>query len=379
VNHEQPAVNPGKRKTGILGLALRVFTVFIAIVTLIAGWVAMFNPAKFWFLAVTGLGFPFLFTINFILFIFWMLRRRMIAILPLAVFLMTLVKIPNVFQLHLNNSKPDFVEGQSPEIKVMSYNVRLFDLYNWSHNLQTRLKIFDFFSNEQPAILCLQEFYTDDKEFNNVKELKEILRAGNLHVEYPITLNKTEHWGIATYSIYPIVGKGVITFDQKSANVCIYTDIKINDDSLRVYNCHLQSVKLGNKEYQFIENFGQEEPETVERTRYIVTRLKKAFIKRARQSDLIAAHISSCPYPVILCGDFNDTPLSYTYNTISQNLTDAWRESGNGVGATYLGPIPGLRIDYIFHNNKVVSYNYNTHSIRLSDHDPISATIIIKP
>ncbi|MBK6641784.1 MAG: hypothetical protein IPG39_11360 [Bacteroidetes bacterium] len=91
----------------------------------------------------------------------------------------------------------------------------------------------------------------------------------------------------------------------------------------------------------------EQDEETVARTRNILKRLKKAFIKRAAQADMISKHIGTSPYPVIVCGDFNDTSLSYTYKTISAGLLDAFRESGSGMGSTYTGPIPGLRIDYI--------------------------------
>lgn len=362
-----------------MGITLRILTVLLSFLTVLSGWVALFNPAKYWLLAVTGLGFPILFVVNFLVFIFWLIQRKPIATVAFLAILITIIKLPYVLQFNTKTSNRKFTEGQSPEVKIMSFNVRLFDLYNWTHNQQTRLKIFDFLSSAQPDILCLQEFYTDNKEFNNLKEMKEIMKKGEVHSDFPITLNKSEHWGIITYTTFPIVNKGTLTFDSKSANSCIYTDIKVNNDTLRIYNCHLQSVKLGNKEYEFIENPGEDNKESIKRTFSIVSRLKKAFIKRASQARQIAEHIKTCPYPIVLCGDFNDTPLSYTYKQISDLLTDTWRESGNGIGSTYRGPIPGLRIDYIFHNERVFADNFKVNNLNLSDHDPVSATIIIKP
>jgi endonuclease/exonuclease/phosphatase family metal-dependent hydrolase len=372
---------PKISKTGKFGLLFRAFTIVFSITALLSAYVSMFNPAKYWFIAITGLGFPILFAGNIFLLIIWGMRRRKLAFLPLAVFVLTLMKIPAIYQMDESRKKPDYIEGQSDELKVMSYNVRLFDLYNWTHNITTKEEIFRLLDRQKPDILCLQEFYSsEDKNFENEKRLREDLKAQYAHIEYPITLNKTDHWGIATYSSNPIINKGVLYFDKRTANICIFTDINLGTDTIRVYNCHLESVRFGAAEYKFIENLGNEQDdETVARTRNILKRLKIAFIKRAAQADMISKHIGTSPYPVIVCGDFNDTSLSYTYKTISAGLLDAFRESGCGMGSTYTGPIPGLRIDYILHSERFYSYDFEIPNSRLSDHFPILTHMVLQP
>ncbi|MDQ3052243.1 MAG: endonuclease/exonuclease/phosphatase family protein [Bacteroidota bacterium] len=374
-----------EKKDGFLGKLLRIFTVVLAIMTVIAAYGGVFNPAKFWYFAFTSLGFPVLFILNILMVALWLFRGRMIVWIPLLAFLLTAFKIPSMLQWNGFAQKPDFIEGQSEEIRMMSYNVRLFDLYNWSHSNATRANIMNLFEQEQPAILCLQEFYSSErKNENNLKTVIDVMNFKSYHVEYPLSLYGTDHYGIATFSQFPIINKGVLYFDKKTANVCIYTDINILTDTIRVYNCHLQSVRFGEKDYKFIESIGnskEDEPtgeEAAVRTRNILGRLKRAFIKRSEQADLIARHIKESPYPVIICGDFNDTPTSYTYNTISKGLLDAFRESGSGFGTTYAGPIPGLRIDYILHSPVISSYEFRSEKQKLSDHFPISATIVIK-
>ncbi len=151
-------------------------------------------------------------------------------------------------------------------------------------------------------------------------------------------------------------------------------------DTVRVYNCHLQSIRFGAEEYKFLQNLGKDEDEqTVKRTRNILSRLRIAFIKRATQADMIAKHIKKCPYPVIICGDFNDTPLSYTYKKITEGLVDAFRESGSGFGTTYAGPIPGLRIDYLLHSPEISAFNFKITRAKLSDHYPVAANMILRP
>ena len=137
------------------------------------------------------------------------------------------------------------LEEDVAAIKIMSFNVRLFDLYNWSKNKETRQAIFEFIKKENPDIIAFQEFYADDdNEFINVEKLKEILNFPYNDYEFTLTLRKKHHWGIATYSKHKIIGSGHVNFRVKSNNVCIYSDMLINKDTVRVYNMHLQSIHL---------------------------------------------------------------------------------------------------------------------------------------
>jgi endonuclease/exonuclease/phosphatase family metal-dependent hydrolase len=256
--------------------------------------------------------------------------------------------------------------------------VRLFDLYNWSKNKETRKAIFDFINKEKPDIIAFQEFYADDdNEFINIDSLKAMLNLPHEDYEFTLTLRKKHHWGIATFSKYKIVGSGHVNFRVKSNNVCIYSDMLINKDTVRVYNMHLQSIHLLKEDYKFIDALGKDSVEIDEYkgSRKIAGRLKRAFIKRAEQVDSVAKSLKNSPYPVIVCGDFNDTPASYTYHTMTNELTDAFVEAGKGWGKTYIGIFPSYRIDYILHSNDFEAFNYITHQEKLSDHYAISCRI----
>ena len=369
---------------GIFSRLFALFTVGVAVLTIISGMGGMFDPGRFWYIAFTALGFPVLFILNLILLFLVLFRQKPYAWVPLAALLITIIRLPSMYQWSGSSEKPDFTEGQSQEIPLVSFNVRLFDLYNWSNSNQTKSKILNFFETKQPKILCIQEFFTSTgrKNEDNVRKLAELLNLKSHHTEYPIHLNGMDYWGIGTFSVFPIVNKGVIYFDKKTANICIFSDIKIDSDTIRVYNCHLQSVRFGEKEYEFLENLNKEEDapggeETALRTRNILYRLKKAFIKRSVQVNLVRRHIQESPYPVVVCGDFNDTPSSYTYRTISDGLLDAFRESGSGLGSTYAGPIPGLRIDYILHSPRFQSYGFAVTREKMSDHFPLSTNLIL--
>ena len=135
---------------------------------------------------------------------------------------------------------------------------------------------------------------------------------------------------------------------------------------------HLQSIAFSKDDYKYIDDLQNDvETEDIEHSKSIINRLKRAYIKRAKQAELIHASIASSPYPVIVCGDFNDTPASYAKNKIATDLEDAFVESGNGFGRSYIGKFPSFRIDYILHSKEFESYHFRTIKEEYSDHYPI--------
>lgn len=258
-------------------------------------------------------------------------------------------------------------------VKVMSYNVRLFDLYNWTHNKETRNKIFNVITDEAPDVMCLQEFYVDDNgEFPTLDTLIKFQQAKNFHVEFTTNLLGKHHWGIATFTKYPIISKGKILFETESNNLCIFTDIKKGKDTIRVYNMHLQSVHLDNADYRLMDSLeGNKKTGDIESSKNILRRLKKGFIKRATQVDQVAESINKCPYPMIVCGDFNDTPNSYVYHTLTNKVEDCFVESGYGFGRTYDRRLTSVRIDYILKSPSFKSFETHTIKEKLSDHYPL--------
>jgi len=157
-------------------------------------------------------------------------------------------------------------------------------------------------------------------------------------------------------------------------NTCIYSDMIIYADTIRVYNVHLASNWFKDSDYFFLQNPQKEKLK--EGISGIVKRMKISYQKRAKETQVIKEHMQTSPFPIILCGDFNDTPLSYAYNNIISNLNDSFLESGKGIGQSFV-KIPALRIDYILHDKKFSSFNYKQHKQELSDHYAISTELTI--
>jgi len=329
------------------------------------------SPEYFWILAFFGLAFPVILLTNILFVFYWLSQWRIQTLFSVLAILLSAKTCLGFFQIDTSSEITS-----NKDVKVMSYNSMLFDLYNWSKNKQSRNLILNFLSEENPDILCLQEFYTSEEinDYNNIDTITSLLKAKNNHTEYTITLRGNDHWGIATFTKYPIIKKGKIDFNTSANNMCIYSDVIINKDTVRIYNMHLQSIRFSKADYTFIDQIQNDSAETKEpiaNTKNILRRLKRAFVKRASQADFINAHIVNCPYKIIVCGDFNDTPASYVYNAIRGDLKDAFIESGNGFEQTYTGKFPRFRIDYILHSKEFTSKNYHHLSKSFTDHYPI--------
>src|SRR4030042_1993229 len=148
--------------------------------------------------------------------------------------------------------------------------------------------------------------------------------------------------------------------------------INFNGDTLRIFNNHLQSIHLNSQNYIFLDSLRlRYNEQQLDEIMDISHRLKDAFVKRSQQADMISEKISASPYPVIICGDFNDTPVSYTYKKIKTGLSDSFIEAGSGIGNTYSGITPALRIDYILHNPGMTALCTERVRLRLSDHYPL--------
>jgi endonuclease/exonuclease/phosphatase family metal-dependent hydrolase len=345
---------------------------YVVIVALLIATVAKYiSPALFWIPAFFGLAFPHLLVLNCVFLLFWLAQLK-----PVSWFgvIALVVAIPTAYR-YVQFSRPSKPTGNKL-LKVTSYNCMLFDLYNWSRNKYSRDSILIALKEIDPDILCLQEFYTSEEkgDFNNTDTVRRLMNMPYYHVEYTTTLRNTDHWGVATFSKYPIVRQGRIVFNTRSNNICIFADVLLGNDTVRVYNLHLQSISFSRQDHKFIEDVSKnKEVDEMAGSTNILRRLKRAFVKRTTQVDLIAMHMRTCRYRIILCGDFNDTAASYAYERLSENLEDAFISKGFGFGKTYAGKWPQFRIDYILHDAKLRCSNYVRSQDTYTDHFPITA------
>ena len=335
------------------------------------------DPTKNSGIAFLGLAYPILVTINLILFFIWFIKRDIFFFPTLILLILGMYHHSRFLQI---NPKISENNSYNEKIKVMSFNVRLFDLYNWTHNEEVKSKIIQLIKKQKPEIICFQEyFYDNNKEFITREIILKELGFEHYHESFTDESNKNSLFGLATFSKFPIINKGSLAFKNDHSNHCMWSDIVCESDTIRVFNTHLGSIRFNNSDYKIIGGKGsplysyQKIPK-----QDIFNRLKIGFSKRAQQITELIPYLKDSPFKRILCSDLNDTPISYAYNQLSNLFTDSFTKSGFGIGGTYIGKVPFLRIDYIWHDKDLDSFNFKTHQNQLSDHKAISVEILLR-
>lgn len=355
-----------------------ILNILAAAALLLAYLAPVINPARVLLPALFGLAYPYLLMLNLVFICFWMIRLKKEILISTIIILVGWNHLNNLLPLNFKSSEIPINVPEEQLIKALSYNVRGFDIYRWHKEPQVKKEIFKFLEMEAPQLLCFQEYYTSTKRGERQRDIAAQLDHLPYHAVYHTSdpANKNG-FGIATYSQYPIIKKSRIPFNS-SFNAAMYTDIKFQYDTLRVFNIHLQSIRFQKDNYAFMDTARLKyNNQQMEEVRAIGSRLKTAFSLRAEQAQMIANYIRESPYPVVVMGDFNDTPQSFAYRRIRKGMHDAFRKSGRGFGNTYVGELPSFRIDYILFSDPLVSRDFKRIKTDFSDHFPITTWLYL--
>lgn len=328
------------------------------------------SPESSAFFAVFGLMYPLLLIINFLFVIAWALLRSKYFLFSLVPILIGFGHLKNNFQLRFTTDHT----AEKNEIRVLTYNVQRFgmdaDEETFNTNNQT---VIDFLNDQNPDIVCLQEYHGKGKTlYEPLQNARTQLGAQSYYYESYFNPRYQQLTGLVIFSKYEAVNKGKLKFEG-TRTFGIYTDVLMGADTVRIYNIHLASIQLKPSDIDFVVNPGQNQDEMGLHALQIYSKLADAFQLREKQMQHLLKELDHCPYPVILAGDFNDTPSSYIYKQITKLLEDTFVKKGNGFSITYGGRIPFLRIDYVMKSQHFDTRTYRRHLVDYSDHYPLSA------
>ncbi len=308
------------------------------------------SPISFPLLSILSLAVPLLIFIHVIFIVYWWIigvKKQFF----LSAFCIVLAIAFSYFPYKFSGK--NVISGNS--FSVMNFNVRLFNRYHWIDHKNVPANFLKFIDQTETDILTIQEYYPSE----------------DLSLDYPYKYifykNDKKDFGQAIYSKYKIINKGSLDFENSSNNA-IFIDVIKNSDTIRVYNLHLES--LGIKERN-IELAGMDENES----KKIIKRLEAAFIKQQAQVEQFIEHKNSCNYKVIICGDFNNTAYSWAYHHVKGDFKDTFLEAGKGFGKTYSFLKYPLRIDFILVDEKFKVNHHQNFNKDLSDHEPILARL----
>ncbi len=338
------------KKLNFLDKIIYLFNCLAALVLLLAYLLPYVAPKQLSFVSVLSLSVPILLLVNVFFSLYWLLKVKRQMILSLVVLLLGFNNVSTLYKFSSSNSA-DF-----SNLSVMSYNVRLFNLYNWIDNPNIVNDIENFISKENADVVAIQEYHPN-KEF-------KLLNYNNKFVSLS---GKKSKYGLAIFSKYKIISKGEIKFNN-STNKAIFSDIVKGKDTLRIYNVHFESLHI-NPDLKHLSEQNKE---------YLVQRIGNRFKLQQEQAELILKHQKSCVYKKIILGDFNNTAYSYIYKQFTANdYNDTFELAGSGFGRTFNFNFFPLRIDFILSDKNIKVNDFISFSNKYSDHYPIMASFSI--
>lgn len=339
---------------------MRFITGFVFLGSLLLFSSVYISPEYFFYVGLLPFLIPFAYLINIFLVGILALSLRKLTFLPLCILLIGYKFALVSFQL---NPKNDQSEG----LKVLTYNTHLFN-YHTGNQGKFESNMFGWLQNHPADVKVFQEFYQDysTSSRNAIKILgKDMGYEHSFHLSEERSNRNSR--GLAIFSKYPIIHEGRV-FGKNKSNGAIFADISFKQDTIRIYNVHLESMNIDSEELENMEGVKRNYQQTLKK-------LNAGSLARSQQLHILLEHIKNSPHPIILLGDLNEVPYSYTYFRLSENLVNAFEIAGRGFGFTYNKILFFLRIDHIFSDPRLKAVQFNTHrEVDYSDHYPVSAT-----
>ena len=322
------------------------FNIVLAVLTFLAYLLPFLAPKAFPFLSVLTLILPFFLILNFFFFVYWLLQFKRYMLLSGLVLLLGITFINRFYKFSETN-----LPKEENDFTLMSYNVRLFNLYEWLPQNDVPEQISKLIEEQKPDILCLQEFSPNEL----------VSKSFNFKYNFTKLYGGKNKYGQAIYSNFKIIDEGEIEFPNSSNNV-IFADIVKGKDTIRVYSMHLQSIKISTDIHEKIDE---------EKSKFIFKRLSEAFTVQQQQAELIKKHFEDCKFSKIICGDLNNSAFSYVYRTIKGDMKDAFEQAGTGFGKSYNYKYYPARIDYVFVEENIEVKEFKSiETFQQSDHFP---------
>jgi endonuclease/exonuclease/phosphatase family metal-dependent hydrolase len=359
-----------------------ICNVVVVFFFLLACIVPSLNPQKWWFISFFGLGFPFLLLLVIFFLAGWLIMLKpKLALISGIPLLLSIKSIGVFFAFHRPGT---FSYTKAPNsIRIATWNVARFLELKVSNNKasQARLKMFDLIKQQNADILCLQEFHTANNArpdfYDNITPIQKELGYPYYYFSFD-TDGDDLFYSSIIFSRFPFIDSGFVRYPRPTLpDVLLHADFRINNDTIRVYTTHLQSLQFSRNDYSRMEKLKTGDS-LISNSKNILSKIKRGLVNRSIQAAVIDDVLEVSPHPVLLCADLNDVPNSYTYKKVRRNMQDAFLKKGFGIGRTFTGLSPTLRIDYIFADKHFRIKQFNRISKKLSDHYMLVADVELK-
>ncbi len=339
---------------------MKIITWLVFIASLLLFGSVYVSPEYFQYIGLLPFFIPIILLLNVFLLVIFILSWRKLFFLPLMALLIGYKFFLVTFQIHPKN------EGEEG-LKVLTYNAHMF-YYKPKKEGTPESNVLAWLQDQPADVKVFQEFYQDNTTPSQ-DAVRILGKDSNYKVSYHIVDgNPTKRSnGLAIFSKHTIINDGKV-FDAQGTNGAIFADILVNNDTIRIYNAHLESMRINSEGLENLEG-------VKENYRQTLGKLQRGSLARSKQLKVLMEHMNNSPHPLILMGDLNEIPYSYTYFKLSENYNNAFETAGRGFGFTYNRILFFLRIDHIFSSDKLKAVQFKTHrEVDYSDHYPVSAT-----
>ncbi len=350
----------------------------IALLFLLGCYSSWFNPRYFWFIGLFTLASFYLLLVLVGFIFFWLFAKARWSLISIISIALALQPLQQLVQLR---ATPNFTLVKHPShIRVLTWNVEHFDILEHKTHPERKQQMIDMIKQYQPDVVCFQEMVASEKSsaINYLPYFSDQLGLPYFHYSYnkKIDFDNDHHFGIIIMSRLPLVSKHTMSYEPNDYNsIFQFVDFVKGADTFRIVNLHLQSLKFSADNIQYIESPSMKQEIDIQKSKSVLSKLRTGFLKRQVQSNHIKQSLNKSPYPLIVCGDFNDVPNSFAYNTIGRGLQNAFAKKGTGIGRTFFSISLTLRIDNIFTDKKFTVEQYVRIKRKLSDHFPVIADL----
>lgn len=364
-----------RRLTKKFFIATNIILAVLFLLGCYAGW---FNPDYWWPIGFLTLASFYLLIFLLLFILFWFFVKPRWSLISVITILLAYKPVNNIIPLRFSST---FInQKQESAIRIMSWNVEHFDILEHKTHPEKKQQMLDMIRNYQPDIACFQEMVGSNipGAINYIPDFELASGFNEYHYSFnpKLDFDNKHHFGIIIFSKYPVINQETIrTYPNDYNSIFQYVDVVKETDTIRVFNFHLQSLKFSPTNLKYIEKPTINDQEDLRKSRNLIGKIKVGLLKRKTQAERIQTEIEKSPYPVIVCGDLNDVPNSYAYSTITKELKNTFVEKGSGIGRTYSGISPTLRIDNIFVAKKFEVDQFVRIGKKLSDHFPIIADV----
>jgi endonuclease/exonuclease/phosphatase family metal-dependent hydrolase len=313
-----------------------------------------------------------------------MLVKPQLMLISILSLLLALQPLGQLIQTNVDNNF--HLNKDARQLRVMSWNVEHFKIAEHKSFPEKKTAMIHLINTYQPDVACFQEMVASDQWPKAINYLPEF--AKKLHMPYyfysyneKLNYDRHHHFGIIIFSKYPLIKQRTISRKPNDYNsIFQWVDIQNGDDTFRIFNLHFQSLKFSNDNLTYFEDPLIDKETNFMQSKNVLRKFKMGFVNREVQSEAVKAEMNKSPYPVVVCGDFNDVPNSFAYHRIGEGMKNAFAEKGTGIGRTFSHINPTLRIDNIFADKGFLVSQYTRDKTKLSDHFPILADLeFIKP